>query len=352
MRRWLSLFLFLFLSGPLFGQIGPPPTSWNGILNPTANKAFTMQNRTTSWTWTTATGASNLFNLTDSASNTAATGAFLRIAPAGRAFGDLNPIPLRIEHPRNDNFLPAVELCNVGCAGKFQLRTHDVAGGFSSTIVSSDQFNLYTGTALGANDLRIYAGGFGNRTMLFNCERASSEGADLGCIKLTNQTAISQAASNSATNINYRLFSVYSSTNEIATISGHGFAVNNNSFGGYSLYFYNSGTVGTTLGRLAKLDGATGNVRTPLTTDTTGVIGLCAESCGTTGKAKILLLGLTYCDFDASVTGGNYVKISSTTAGKCADAGATYPASGQVLGRVMFTASGAGTYEMYFKPER
>src|SRR5213078_2984817 len=57
------------------------------------------------------------------------------------------------------------------------------------------------------------------------------------------------------------------------------------------------------------------------------------------------------CDFDGATTAGNYVQISSTTAGKCHDAGATFPTSGgQVVGRVFSTNGAGGTYGMVLFP--
>src|SRR5207249_3103167 len=57
------------------------------------------------------------------------------------------------------------------------------------------------------------------------------------------------------------------------------------------------------------------------------------------------------CVFDGATTAGDYVTISSTTAGDCHDAGATFPTSGgQVLGRVLSTNGAGGTYAMVLYP--
>src|SRR5262249_30190068 len=48
---------------------------------------------------------------------------------------------------------------------------------------------------------------------------------------------------------------------------------------------------------------------------------------------------------------GDYVQISSTNAADCHDAGASYPTSGQVLGRVLSTNTGAGTYGVFLGPD-
>jgi len=61
---------------------------------------------------------------------------------------------------------------------------------------------------------------------------------------------------------------------------------------------------------------------------------------------------VTNCVFDGATTAGDYVQISSTVAGNCHDAGAAYPAGGQVLGRVLSTNASGGTYATHlFGPE-
>ena len=116
----------------------------------------------------------------------------------------------------------------------------------------------------------------------------------------------------------------------------------------------NAGTTGTTLNSLAKLTGAPSTAVIAATSDTGGVLGVvntnASTTCaaGTTGKACIVTKGPGTCNFDGAVTAGDYVQISSTTAGDCHDAGASYPTSGQVLGRVLVTNGSAGAYNAYF----
>src|SRR5262249_33859956 len=56
--------------------------------------------------------------------------------------------------------------------------------------------------------------------------------------------------------------------------------------------------------------------------------------------------------FSGGTTAGNYVVISDATAGNCKDGGSTYPASGQVIGRVLGTNGVPGTYPiLLFAPE-
>ncbi len=116
----------------------------------------------------------------------------------------------------------------------------------------------------------------------------------------------------------------------------------------------NAGTTGTTLNALAKLTGAPSTAVMAATSDTGGVLGVVNANAGTTcaagtsGKACIVTKGPGTCNFDGAVTAGDYVQISATTAGDCHDAGATYPTSGQVLGRVLVSNGSAGTYSAYF----
>jgi len=66
---------------------------------------------------------------------------------------------------------------------------------------------------------------------------------------------------------------------------------------------------------------------------------------GTSGNAQIAKEGQASLAFDGATTAGDYVQISSTTAGDGHDTGAaTCPSSGQVIGKVLSTNGGAGTY--------
>ena len=116
----------------------------------------------------------------------------------------------------------------------------------------------------------------------------------------------------------------------------------------------NEGTTGTTLNSLAKLTGAPSTAVLAATTDTSGVLGVVNTNLGTTcaagtsGKACVVTRGPGTCNFDGAVTAGDYVQISSSTAGDCHDAGATFPTGGQVLGRVLVSNASAGAYNTYF----
>src|SRR3984893_560999 len=105
----------------------------------------------------------------------------------------------------------------------------------------------------------------------------------------------------------------------------------------------NASRVGTTTNKLAKLTGAPSTATIALAGATGGIIGLCVNSCGTHGQANIQIGGTASCVFDGATTAGDYVQNSPSISGDCHDAGATYPASGQVIGRVLSTNASAGT---------
>jgi len=114
----------------------------------------------------------------------------------------------------------------------------------------------------------------------------------------------------------------------------------------------NQNPTGTTANLLAKLTNAPSQVVSTATTDTAGAVGICVLNCGNTGTATIQQSGLVSCAFDNATTAGDYVQISSSVAGHCTDAGASYPLSGQVLGRVLSTNGVAQTYQIdLFGPE-
>lgn len=109
----------------------------------------------------------------------------------------------------------------------------------------------------------------------------------------------------------------------------------------------NSGT-GTVDNRLARLTGAPSTATVATTSTTGGLIGVVASNGGTTGSAQVVVSGVVPCQFDGSTTAGNYVGASTTLAGRCTDLGATLPDTGvQIIGRVLSTNVGAGTYSIY-----
>jgi hypothetical protein len=107
----------------------------------------------------------------------------------------------------------------------------------------------------------------------------------------------------------------------------------------------NASSTGTTVNTLTKLTGAPSTAVISGAGDTAGAIGIVDSGAGTTGSAVIQENGQHACVFDGATTAGHYVQISATTAGNCHDTGsATYPTTGQVIGTVLSTNGGAGTY--------
>lgn len=107
----------------------------------------------------------------------------------------------------------------------------------------------------------------------------------------------------------------------------------------------NDAATGTSLNFLAKLNGASSSCAVKaVTSDAAGILGIVIGGSGTTGNAVIAYRGYANCSFDGSTTAGDYIQISSTNAADCHDAGAAYPSSGEVLGRVLSTNTGTGTY--------
>lgn len=112
---------------------------------------------------------------------------------------------------------------------------------------------------------------------------------------------------------------------------------------------------GTTLNALAKLTGAPSTAVVPSIADVGGVMGVVTAGAGTTGSATIQTNGITPagqgCIFDGATVAGDYVQISATVAGDCHDVGGGgYPSSGQVIGRVLSSNGGGGTYSLEVFP--
>jgi len=160
---------------------------------------------------------------------------------------------------------------------------------------------------------------------------------DTTAAQTVDLTAIWSAASQTITMANFLMFS----PNNGPSSGG----------GGGTLTIANASSTGTTVNTLTKLTGAPSTAVIAATTDTGGVIGITNSGAGTTGTATIAISGQSTCVFDGATTAGDYVQISSTTGGNCHDTGAaTYPTSGQVVGRVLSTNGGGGTYALDLFP--
>lgn len=110
----------------------------------------------------------------------------------------------------------------------------------------------------------------------------------------------------------------------------------------------NNGTA-TVLNKLASRTGAP-STWTLAAVSATNAAGVCNANCGNSGTPEIVELGPASCVFDGATTAGHYVGPSTGTAGDCTDLGATYPATGEVIGIVDSTNGSAGTYVVDFNP--
>jgi hypothetical protein len=82
-----------------------------------------------------------------------------------------------------------------------------------------------------------------------------------------------------------------------------------------------------------------------------GIVGVCVANCTTSGTGTIQASGTVSCTYDGATTAGDYVIPSVTSPGSCHDSGvsantpsASPPTSGQLMGIVLSTNAGIGSY--------
>src|SRR5208282_3770463 len=83
------------------------------------------------------------------------------------------------------------------------------------------------------------------------------------------------------------------------------------------------------------------------TSDSTGMIGIAAATTVAGNLVSVTVYGTASCVFDAATNAGDYVQASTTVAGNCHDAGASYPSANQILGFVLSSNVSAGTYNVF-----
>lgn len=128
--------------------------------------------------------------------------------------------------------------------------------------------------------------------------------------------------------------------------------IQGSAFANVAISIANAPTPGTSANTLTKLTGAPSAAVQTLTTDTGGIIGITVSGAGTSGNAQVQEIGLANCIFDGATTANHYFTNSTTVAGDCHDFGATLPTGTQVLGRVLSSNGGGGTYSvLLFSPE-
>lgn len=120
------------------------------------------------------------------------------------------------------------------------------------------------------------------------------------------------------------------------------------SFGqGFSIAITNDTSTGTQAKKPCKLNVTAGAPSVVLATAATdlGVIGICGDGAGTTGKVNVQTFGIVQkCTFTNATTGGDYVQVAA--GGGCFDAGSTRPTSGVILGTVFQAGGSAGDYSV------
>jgi hypothetical protein len=95
------------------------------------------------------------------------------------------------------------------------------------------------------------------------------------------------------------------------------------------------------LGAVAQSNGAS-------TSQLTGIVGIASttESFGQT--VPVTAYGVATSQFDSNaITAADYVQASSTTPGSCADAGATYPTSNQIVGFALSSGTGGSALPIF-----
>lgn len=110
----------------------------------------------------------------------------------------------------------------------------------------------------------------------------------------------------------------------------------------------NGSPTGTVQNSLTVMNGSTAQAAPAGTTS--GILGICVANCGNVSggtQAIIEISGTAFCNFDGATTAGHYFQVSGTAIGNCKDAGALLPGTGQILGRITQSTSGAGAAAVF-----
>ncbi len=151
-------------------------TRWDQLLNPTGNLALSMGSNTTTFTYGATTGASNLFNIADTASNTG-TGTLVNIATATGSAE--NPFSVTAAGGTNPSLFVKSN-GNVGIGTTGPTTALEVSSASSAAVVTLDGNSSSAGSSFTIND-RLTSGNV--YSALLNPSGAS--GANLNTIPLS-----------------------------------------------------------------------------------------------------------------------------------------------------------------------
>ncbi len=321
---------------------GGGSTAWSSLTDPSGNLSLAMGANQTTFTWA-GNFAGNAFSLVGN--NTTPTGALLAISSAAS-----NNQIMFTAQPRGVEAFRITHLSNVLIA-RASIAAADTDGFPYIPIISLN--NEPTGTPTGFSGMGpvVLESDVTNSqyrwwAYLNGAWRNLTGGGTIGGGGTTNRIPLWTSATTLGDS-----FLTASGVSEINTIAGGTRRINLND-NRIVIEVTNDTTTGTTSNRLVKLTGAPSTAIITGTSDTSGIVGIANANAGTSGLVQVTVQGRANCEFDGTTTAGNYVKNSTTLAGRCADAGSAYPTGMSVIGRVLTTNVGAGTYEvLLFGPE-
>jgi hypothetical protein len=218
------------------------------------------------------------------------------------------------------------------------------ASGGTNTGIGVYGLNSSNGVAYGVRGDNTTSGNTGAGVLGTNVTTGANFGVEGSNTSVTAGAAGVYGQMTGTNNTGYAVYGANTGTTNTGfggyfTNTGGGIALGVN--GPYTIPVPNAGGAGTTLYKLAKLNG-TGQAIIAAGTDTSGIIGIVQGGAGTSGNAQISYGGAATCVFDGATTAGDYVQISAT-AGDCHDtSSATLPASNEIIGRTTQTIGSTG----------
>jgi hypothetical protein len=212
-----------------------------------------------------------------------------------------------------------------------------IGGIYSNAVTFSNAMNSFTGSGAGLTSLNPanLTAGTAGISITGNAATATVAGNVTGTVAVANGGTGASTAATALTNLGAVAKAGDTMAGPLSVGSGTGPLI---------VTPANDTTTGTMVNQVAKLTGAPSAAVITSTTDTGGAVGIVVGGAGKSGNAQIAVGGVASCAFDGGTTAGHYVQISASVAGDCHDFGATYPTSGQVLGRVLTSNLGMGTY--------